>query len=75
MAKHTLDTSGLRCPMPILKAKMALRSLHSGEQLHIITTDPASMADFKIFAAQTGHVLLQSSQQADGQFSFVIQKK
>ncbi len=49
-----LDTRGLNCPLPILKAKKALATLHSGDTLKVVSTDPGSVRDFQAFARQTG---------------------
>ena len=49
-----LDTRGLNCPLPILKAKKALATLQSGQSLQVTSTDPGSMRDFAAFAKQTG---------------------
>ena len=70
---HELDVCGLRCPMPVLKARQMLKNMQAGEQLHIMATDPASVDDFRIFAQQTGHKLLQSEQR-DTVFHFWIEK-
>ncbi|MEY3794418.1 MAG: hypothetical protein RLZZ521_1747, partial [Pseudomonadota bacterium] len=53
-----LDTRGLNCPLPILKAKKALATLQSGQSLLVRSTDPGSMRDFAAFAKQTGNELL-----------------
>ena len=53
-----LDTSGLNCPLPILKAKKALADMSSGQVLKVLATDPGSTRDFQAFARQTGHELL-----------------
>lgn len=53
-----LDTSGLNCPLPILKAKRELLTMAVGNTLHVIATDPGALADFRAFAEQTGHELL-----------------
>ena len=53
-----LDTRGLNCPLPILKAKKALADMSSGQVLKVIATDPGSMRDFQAFARQTGNELL-----------------
>ena len=60
-----IDTSGLQCPLPILRAKKALNAMESGQVLRVITTDPGAERDFQAFAVQTGNTLL--SQQMDGQ--------
>ncbi|MBX3625227.1 MAG: sulfurtransferase TusA family protein [Rhizobacter sp.] len=56
-----LDTRGLNCPLPILKAKKALADMHSGEILKVVATDPGSMRDFQAFARQTGNELVEQS--------------
>jgi TusA-related sulfurtransferase len=53
-----LDTKGLSCPLPILRAKKALAELASGQVLKIVCTDPGSIRDFRAFARQTGNELL-----------------
>jgi tRNA 2-thiouridine synthesizing protein A len=68
-----IDTSGLNCPLPILRAKKALATLDSGASLHVIATDPGSVPDFAAFAHQMGHQLLES-QERDGKFHFVLRK-
>ena len=71
---HELDTCGLDCPMPLLKAKQALNSMQSGEQLRVRATDPGSRRDFRVFAEQSGHPLLESSED-NGVFVYVLQKR
>ena len=55
-----LDTSGLNCPLPIIKAKKEINTMESGQVLHIISTDPGAVKDFESFANQTGNELLKS---------------
>jgi TusA-related sulfurtransferase len=65
-AHKELDTRGLNCPLPILKAKKALADMESGEILKVISTDPSSTRDFQAFARQTGNELVgQSTEQSD----------
>lgn len=54
-----LDTRGLNCPLPILKAKKALAELNSGQVLKVIATDAGSLKDFQAFARQTGNTLVE----------------
>jgi len=68
-----LDASGLNCPMPILRAKKALKELQSGDVLRIIATDPGSVKDFEAFAKQTGNELLESNEE-DGSFYYRLRK-
>ena len=53
-----LDTRGLNCPLPILKAKKALAEMQSGQLLKVVSTDPGSTRDFMAFAKQTGNDLV-----------------
>ena len=53
-----LDTRGLHCPLPILKAKKALADMLKGQLLRVVSTDPGSNRDFQAFAQQTGNDLM-----------------
>jgi len=61
-ADKEIDTRGLNCPLPILKAKKALAEMQTGEVLKVVATDPMSTRDFQAFARQTGNELLEQSQ-------------
>ncbi len=54
-----IDTRGLNCPLPILKAKKALAEMVSGQTLKVVATDAGSLRDFQAFAKQTGNELLE----------------
>ena len=54
-----IDTRGLNCPLPILKAKKALADMDSGELLKVLATDVGSLRDFQAFAKQTGNELVE----------------
>ena len=64
-AQKEIDTRGLNCPLPILKAKKALTELTSGQVLKVVATDPGSVRDFQAFARQTGNELLEQSTEGD----------
>ena len=64
-AHKELDTRGLNCPLPILKAKKALADMQSGEVLKVLSTDPGSLRDFQAFARQTGNDLIEQDTVAD----------
>ncbi|GER09130.1 sulfurtransferase TusA family protein [Variovorax boronicumulans] len=53
-----IDTRGLNCPLPILKAKKSLNDMVSGQLLKVVSTDPGSVRDFQAFARQTGNELV-----------------
>lgn len=74
MTEHTLDVTGLKCPLPILRAKKALAQLQTDDVLTVLATDAGAPDDFAAFCRQTGHQLLQSSEQ-DGVFTLVVQHK
>jgi tRNA 2-thiouridine synthesizing protein A len=73
MADHTLDAKGLNCPLPILKARKALKEVPAGGILEILATDPGSVADFEAFCRQTGNELLEHSEDG-GTYRFLIKK-
>ncbi|EJE52157.1 putative redox protein, regulator of disulfide bond formation [Acidovorax sp. CF316] len=67
-----IDTRGLNCPLPILKAKKALADLASGQLLKVVATDVGSVRDFQAFAKQTGNELVeQRTEGADDTKEFI----
>jgi len=66
-----LNTRGLRCPLPILKTRLAIDRMESGQVLKVISTDAGSVRDMEAFARQTAHELLDTSA-ADGEFVFYL---
>lgn len=71
--KKTLDTSGLSCPLPVVKTKKALKDLEVGDILEMISTDAGSIPDMEAWARQTGHELLESKDEGSS-FRFFIKK-
>ena len=70
----TLDARGLNCPLPILKAKKALKEVPMGETLKVLATDPGSVKDMESFCRTTGNDLMESGQ--DGNiYTFLIRRK
>ena len=69
-----IDTRGLNCPLPILKAKKALTDMLPGQLLKVVATDASSVRDFQAFARQTGNDLL-SSEAVEKEFTFFMKKK
>ena len=69
-----IDTRGLNCPLPILKAKKALAELQSGQVLKVVSTDAGSLRDFQAFAKQTGNELLQQQTQ-DTDYIHVLRRR
>lgn len=71
--QRELDTCGLRCPLPLLKAKQALRDLEVGELLRVLATDAGSVRDFQSFATISGHELVGFSER-DAMFCYLLKK-
>lgn len=70
-----IDTRGLNCPLPILKAKKALAEMVSGQLLKVVATDNGSLRDFQAFAKQTGNELVHQRETADKAFEFFMKRK
>lgn len=73
MTENVLDTSGLNCPLPVLKTKKALLDLQPGELLEVFSTDPGSVADMAAFCRMGGYELLESTQ-PDHRYRFLIRR-
>jgi tRNA 2-thiouridine synthesizing protein A len=71
MADQVLDAKGLNCPLPILRAKKALKDMPTGNTLEIMATDPGAVKDFEAFCRSTGNELMESRQDGDT-YVFVI---
>jgi tRNA 2-thiouridine synthesizing protein A len=72
-ADDRLDTSGLRCPEPLMLLRNRIRSLAGGARLHVVATDPASVRDFEQFCSFLGHRIAERTAEAD-RFEFLIEK-
>ncbi len=66
-----LDTSGLLCPQVLLETKKTLATMEKGETLKIISTDPSSVLDVKVFVATHSHELLKISEQRKKYFFWI----
>jgi len=73
-ADTVLDATGLLCPLPVLKARRALKPLAPGAILEVLATDPGAVKDFEHFCRTTGCEMLESSEQADGVLRFRLRK-
>ena len=73
-ADAALDTTGLLCPLPVLKARRALKPLAPGAVLEVLATDPGAVKDFEHFCKTTGCELLESSELPDGVLRFRLRK-
>jgi len=73
MARIHLNLSGLKCPLPVLKARKALRALTAGEQLEVIATDPMSAIDIPNMVREEGDELVEHTHN-ERQLTFIIAK-
>lgn len=69
-----IDTRGLNCPLPILKAKKALNDMLSGQLLKVVSSDAGSIRDFQAFSRQTGNELVEQ-QTLDADFVHVLRRR
>jgi tRNA 2-thiouridine synthesizing protein A len=69
-----LDTRGLNCPLPVLKAQKAMRALATGDRLRVLATDPKAPADFAQFCEASGHALVEETR-LDDHVLLVIEKR
>jgi tRNA 2-thiouridine synthesizing protein A len=68
-----LDAKGLKCPLPVLRARKAMKDVPQGELLQVLATDPGAVKDFAHFCDTTGHDLVESKQVGDV-YCFLIRK-
>lgn len=68
-----LDTRGLRCPLPVLRARKALLALPPGAVLHVLADDPVAVVDLPLFCVEAGHDMLSQSDLPDAQL-YVIRR-
>lgn len=69
-----IDTRGMNCPLPILKAKKALAGMESGQLLKVVATDTGSLRDFQAFAKQTGNELVHQ-ETVGSEFIHVLRRR
>jgi tRNA 2-thiouridine synthesizing protein A len=70
----TLDATGLLCPLPVLKARRALKSLAPGGLLEVLATDPGAVKDFEHFCHTTGCELVDAGEREGGVLRFLLKK-
>jgi tRNA 2-thiouridine synthesizing protein A len=73
-AAKTLDATGLLCPLPVLKARRALRDVPPGGLLEVLATDPGATKDFEHFCQTTGCTLVETSEDSGGVLRFLLKK-
>lgn len=69
-----VDTTGLHCPLPLLRLKKALAELQSGQVVRLIATDPAAHLDIGVYAEQTGNRILKFAREVEVQIFYIVKK-
>ncbi len=72
-ANEVIDTTGLSCPLPVLKSKKALKNLEVGQILKIISTDAGSKKDIPAWTRVTGQELVEEAEES-GKYIFYVKK-
>ena len=70
---QTLDARRMGCPLPIINACRALKSLSVGQVLEIVTIEPGAINDIDYICRQTGNNLVACEQASYG-YSFFVRK-
>jgi tRNA 2-thiouridine synthesizing protein A len=73
MTENVLDTRGLSCPLPVLRARKAMQKLAQGALIRVLATDPGTVKDMKAFCRASGHELVESRTQ-EGEFHFLLRR-
>ena len=73
VAETVLDTRGLSCPLPVLRARKAMQKLAPGALLRVLATDPGTVKDMQAFCRASGHELVESRTQ-EAEFHFLLRK-
>ncbi|MDE0058617.1 MAG: sulfurtransferase TusA family protein [Defluviicoccus sp.] len=68
-----LDATGLKCPLPVLRARKAIKALDPGQELLVLATDPAAVEDFRAFCEAASHAFLDAAEDG-GVFRIAIRK-
>lgn len=71
---RVLDLKGLKCPLPALRTRKALRNLAPGEDLLVETTDPLASIDIPHLCQEDGHILIEQRRTEQGH-RFHIRKR
>ncbi|MGD1871052.1 MAG: sulfurtransferase TusA family protein [Neomegalonema sp.] len=69
-----VDARGLKCPLPVLKARKRMADLALGEELPLLADDPAAVVDVPHFCVEQGHAMVSQEDQADGAILYRLRK-
>jgi len=62
MSLYSIDTQGLLCPMPVIRAQDKVEELQPGDQLEVLSSDPGALNDIPAWCRINGHTVLEKSQ-------------
>jgi tRNA 2-thiouridine synthesizing protein A len=73
MTMTKLDLTGLKCPLPALKTRKALKALKPGDLLEVHCSDPLAVIDIPNLIRETGDKV-EVTEPAEGRIVFLIEK-
>jgi len=68
-----IDARGLRCPLPVLRLRQALRGLRRGQVARLVADDPMAAIDVRHFCDEQGHALIARHDAASAD-AFLVRK-
>jgi tRNA 2-thiouridine synthesizing protein A len=71
---RTIDARGLRCPLPLIKARNQIDDIKTGEVMEILATDPGAEHDFRAWCARKHHQLVSAEELPGPEFRFLIRR-
>jgi tRNA 2-thiouridine synthesizing protein A len=73
VAEKVIDCSGMLCPLPVVKTAKAIKQVEVGQVLQMIATDPGAPPDMEAWTRQTGHEMVDSTEDS-GKFVFYFRR-
>ena len=75
MTEEILNTTGLLCPLPVLKLRKHLKSMKIGDIVLILADDPAAAIDIPHFCNEAGHKLISQMANGNGATEYQVRKE
>jgi TusA-related sulfurtransferase len=74
-ADVTLDCTGLRCPLPVIRLAQAIRAVPPGGVVRLLSDDPAALADVPAWCRMRNQELLGVDRADDGVATFEVRRR
>lgn len=72
--KYQLNLTALRCPIPLLSAKKALKNLNKNDELMLILNLESAVENFSIFAEENSVALVEQYYSSEKEFIVILKK-